>query len=522
MKIKSLERLGLPISFPSFFPPAIEWYRRTLAEGTGTPDEFAAAQLAVAAATAIGANTSAKPTSTWSVRANLFCCMVGCKGGNKSVLAELVLVPIVAHEEALAKEHDAASSSCGACCDDYDDDDDEDDDGDGGYREDDDGDNDGLSEAAKPCLITNDCTVQAVLELVKNNPRQLLVNPDEMAALWLSNQGGGTRQVWCELADGRRRRRHRVTGDATALLEAPHVCVLGGLTPDLLRVGYSARGDDGFLDRFLIVGDGQPQRPGWPRDLHDPDASEAWARLIARLFTIEKTAMDAVDGKLVIQVHPNATQVFGRLIERLNQIADAVNMPESQRGTVSKMRQFAVKFALIHRCLRWAVGEFGVEGPVGEISPEDAEKASEVVLFLFGRWLLWRPEMSSGLSLSCEPIGLAAHPGDDPVLLAIEAEAAGAQAGIRLIERLARFLRAHGPEPVSIAALTTAGPMAMVPRAELQAACEWLVSNGLVAWANGSKEAISMPPLPARHRKSPRRPRAPATLVQSGGREIEL
>jgi hypothetical protein len=52
----------------------------------------------------------------------------------------------------------------------------------------------------------------------------------------------------------------------------------------------------------------------------------------------------------------------------------------------------------------------------------------------------------------------------------------GAQVGIRLIERLAKFLRSHGSKPVGISAMTTAGPMTTASREELQAACEWLVT----------------------------------------------
>ena len=506
-KLQLLQRLGLPIEFPSnFFPRSTEAYRRMLAKGADAPDDFAVAYVLAALATAIGKHVRVLVQATWSVRAHLFISVIGFKGGSKSALGEQVFAPLIKHEEALTAKA-AADARC-RMTDAYDDEDGDEEDGD--YFDDDSGD-DGCREA--PPVIATDVTGPAVVRLLGLAPRQLLINADELASLFIRNTSGTDRQLFCELADGRRRRQYRASQRSpTEPVEAPHVCLVGCLTPDLLKTAYSARGDDGFLDRFLLLGSGESRRAAWPEDVHDPDLSEAWARLIDRLLKIEAETLDAVDGQLNVTIELEAIERFRNCIDKLNLVADAVRMPESQRGTVNKMKGFLPKLALIRRCIRWAAGEFGAEGRLGEISADDAEAACEAVAFFFGRWLIWRPELSSGLVTDgSELIGLATPPGDDPVLLALEAEAAGAQAGIQLIERLARFLRAHGSKPVSISALATAGPMATVSREELQAACEWLVARGHASWADDTQEAICLVPLPSR--EPSRRSRSPRVMT---------
>lgn len=487
-KLQVLQRLGLPIEFPSnFFPRPAEAFRRTLAKSADTPDEYAVAHLLAAVATAIGRHVRALVQTTWGVRPNLFIALIGFKGAGKSSLAEAAFEPLLRHEETLAAQALEASTGC---MEDEDEDDEEYGDDDG-FLDDEDCEEDGCVEA--PPVIATDVTGPAVVRLLGLEPRQILVHTDELASLFIRNTGGTDRQLFCELADGRRRRQSRATrpGQSKAI-ESPHVCLLGCLTPDLLKSAYSARGDDGFLDRFVLVGDGETRRASWPQDVHDPDLAEAWTRLVARLLRIDADALDAVDGKLDVPFAPEAIDRFKDCVERLNLVADAVRMPESQRGVVNKMKGFLPKLSLIRRCLRWAAGEFGMEGPVGEIDTVDAESACDAVAFFFGRWLLWRPELCAGLLPSAEQIGLQADPGDDPALQDLASTADTAQATVRLIERLVRYLRLHGGR-ASLAEMQAAGPMATAKAPELHEACSWLVAQGHAQWIGNS--GIHLTPL---------------------------
>ena len=481
-----LGHLGLPQQFPDFFPPQLEQYRRSIAEATDTPDEFAIAYLLAAGGTASGGNVSACVQPSWCVRANVFVSIIGFKGSGKSILSDKVLAPLVRHEEELKQRAAFMAEE-----DSYDDDCDEDSDDDG------DGEGTGRRRGAKPpqpCVIANDCTGPAVLRLLEHNTRQLLFNPDEQSTLFIRNTGGTDRQMFCELYDGRSRRRERASSQSQSVtLVAPYVCLLGGIQPSLFQCTYSQRGDDGLLDRFLLVGDGVARLATWPRDADDPALNAAWAEAVHRLFHIEELAADSLGDQVESRFTPAALDVCRQLEDQLNQLVVLIGVPESQYGIVAKLRQHAVKLALLHRCFRWAAGEFGEQGPFGDIDADDARAAAAATLFFFGRWLIWRPELRAGnAGMGGAPVGLAGLPGVDPALQTLAETAAGAQSGIRLIERLVRYLRSRNVGLVSMPALLATGVFTPAVVEELRNACQWLVDNSHGAWTGPHKDDFQL------------------------------
>ena len=480
-----VSQLGLPATFPDFFPPRLEEFRRSLSEATDTPDEYAVAYMLAGGATAAGGNVSACVQPGWCVRANLFAAIIGFKGSGKSTLADKVFSPLARHEEDLKEQAEFMADNYD---DDPDDSDDEDDDGDGG------GGGRRRAKPPEPCVIVNDCTGPAVLRLLELNERQLLVNPDELSSQFIRNTGGTDRQMWCELYDGRRRRRERASSRSrSTTLASPYVSVLGGIQPDLFRCAYGQRGDDGLLDRLLLVGDGITRPVSWPRNADDPALNAAWAAAIDRLLHIEELASDSLGVQVESRFTPAAIDTCQQHERRLNQLVVQIGVPESQFGVVAKLRQHAVKLALLRRCLRWAAGEFGERGPLGDVDVDDAAAACEAVLFFFGRWLIWRPELrAAGDSTGGTIVGLAAAPGGDPALETLATLAGAAQAGISLIERLVRHLRHHGVTTVEIATLQKARAFTGTSAAELRDACSWLVDNGHASWIGPEGRAIRL------------------------------
>ena len=470
----SLSQLELPVKFPAFFPPELEKYRQSLSEATDTPDEYAAAYMLAAGATATGAEVSACVQPGWCVRANLFVAVIGYKGSGKSTLADKVLAPLLVHEAELREQAvlDAAGEP------------DEDEDGD-----EDDGSGRRSAKPPEPCVVVNDCTGPAVLQLLAHSQRQLLVNPDELSALFIRNNGGTDRQMWCELYDGRRRRQQRASSQSLSVtLESPYICVLGGIQPDLVPSMHGRRGDDGFLDRLLLVGVPRVQAPAWPRDADDPQLNAAWGEAMTRLLHIEELTEGVIGGKVEPRFTAEAVEVCKALFNRLNDVVVAIGMHESQRGVVKKLAQHAVKLALLHRCFRWAAGEFGESAPLGDIDADDAAAACEATLFFLGRWLIWRPELRAGeVALSSAAVGLTGLPGADPALQTLAETAAGAQSGIRLIERLVRYLRSRNVGPVSMPALLATGVFTPAVVEELRDACQWLVDTGHGEWTGPHK-----------------------------------
>ncbi len=503
--LESLTRLGLPVAFPTFFPERLEQFRRSLAEATDTPDEYGAAYMLAAGATAAGANVSACVQPGWCVRANLFMAVIGFKGSGKSTLADKVFSPLVQHEEEMKRQ---AAFGVDNFSDDSEDMDEEDDDGagdaGGGRR----------SDTPEPCVIVNDCTGPAVLRLLELNDRQLLVNPDELSTQFIRNTGGTDRQMWCELYDGRRRRRERASSRSrSATLVSPYVSVLGGIQPDLFRCAYGQRGDDGLLDRLLLVGDGVARPVSWPRDADDPVLNAEWADAIDRLLHVEELASDSLGELVEARFAPAAIEECRQLMDRLNQLAILIGVPDSQFGIVKKLSQHAVKLALLHRCFRWAAGEFGEHAPFGDVDADDATAACEAALFFLGRWLIWRPELRGSHSIAeGAPIGMAGDPGDDPALQAIAAMASGAQDSIRLIERLVRYMRYQSTDRLTITMLSSLSPFANETSETLRAAGEWLVAQGVAVWLDEERELMQL--------VEPVKPATTRRRRRSSGKEI--
>lgn len=497
-----VSRLGLPPSFPNFFPRELELYRRSIVEATDTPDEYGVAYMLAAAATAAGAEVSACVQPGWYVRANLFLAVVGHKGSGKSTLADRCFGPLISHEEQLRFLAEQGEDDAGDDFDDYDNAGDLDDEYGDGLR---DGNQLCLfatqrrSKAAKklggatPCVLVNDCSGPALLQLLDQNRRQLLFNTDELAALFSRKGKSVDRAMLCELYDGRRRVRKRAassTGSAT--LDAPYMSLIGGIQPDLVRDFYNPRGDDGLLDRILLVGDGEMREADWPRDTDDPALNTAWSTALARLLRVEWEASDAIGQQVESRFTPAAREVCKGLLTKLKNLVVLLGVPNAQRGVVKKLSQHALKLALLHRLLRWAGGEFGDVGPVGDVDSDDAVAACQAVLFFFGRWIIWRPELRGGIKTSTEAIGLSGSPGDDLALQVLSEEAAGAQRNVSLIERLVRFLRSSNAQSAELACLTATTVFEGVPLEELQDVGDWLVDHGFAEWEQSGREVIKL------------------------------
>jgi len=491
-----LGHLGLPATFPEFFPAQLEQYRRSLSEATDTPDEYAIAYMLAGGGTAAGADVSAYVQNGWRIRANLFMAIVGYKGNGKSSLAERVLAPLVRHEEALCEQSAIEDGE-----EDYDEE--EENEGDGGVRR-------RVAERPAPCVIVNDFTGAGVLVLLERNRRQLLANPDEISTLFIRNTGGTDRQMWCELYDGRRRRQQRASASGlSTTLAAPYVCILGGIQPDVMKCMYGSRGDDGCLDRVLLVGEQHVRQAEWPRDVDDPALNAAWATAINRMLHIEELASDTMGGQVEARFTSAAVDVCRQLMRRLNELVALLGVPEPQRGIVKKLVQHAVKLALLHRCFRWAAGEFGEQGPFGDIDADDAQAAAAATLFFFGRWLIWRPELRGGHAVpEGAPVGLVSDAGDDPALQALVAMANGAQRGIRLIERLVRYVRYGGTAAIKIDALAAREPFADHGREDLREACRWLVQQEQGEWLDEQAGAFRLFEIPKPRRRGRREGKA--------------
>jgi hypothetical protein len=141
-------------------------------------------------------------------------------------------------------------------------------------------------------IDVDDTTIEALISVLADNARGLLMIRDELTALVLGlNQykggKGSDRANLLSIWAGAAIKKDRVTNENRVPVRCPHPCmsIIGGLTPDMLGELLDVRGRaDGFLDRFLFAyPDPLPAAP-WAWGGVPGDVADDWTKLVLRLW----------------------------------------------------------------------------------------------------------------------------------------------------------------------------------------------------------------------------------------------
>jgi hypothetical protein len=429
-------------SFPEDFLPApLERYRQNVAASIGSPSEFAAAAMLGAASVAIGRGVKAMVTPTWEMTPSLFIAVVGNKGSGKSPTFSQILQPLYDEQQERQQHMEPIDQDLviaaldrmlsGRRC---------------------------VRQAhhwqMSPYLVLSDVSTAAMMERMQENPRGLLVDADELAAMFIRSGQGADRQWWCTAFDGGRpltkhRKNHVVQVDK------PFVSLIGGIQPDLVSTLRSRRGEDGLFERFLFFGDATARLLGGTK-FHDVDHElvETWRLAIVALLGVERCRSDGEPVRVVFSEEANVCrEAFG---DRLKAWFVAEKVSPKHDGVASKLMTHAVRLAFIRRCLRWSVGEFGLSGPVGPVTAEDFEAACKVVLFSLRRLVPWVPDFFEQTV-------------DD------------------LASLILKFMDARGLLAITVRELQQSKFQADLKAADLRAACQGLVAAGRGRWTENGK-----------------------------------
>lgn len=109
-------------------------------------------------------------------------------------------------------------------------------------------------------LLVEDITVEKLSDVLKDNPRGVLTLKDELTGWFASMdayKGGGKgasmdRAHWLEAYNGGSHMIDRVTR-GSVLIPNWSTCIVGGIQPDMMRAISKSMGNDGLLQRFMIV-----------------------------------------------------------------------------------------------------------------------------------------------------------------------------------------------------------------------------------------------------------------------------
>lgn len=150
---------------------------------------------------------------------------------------------------------------------------------------------------AKKRVLIEDTTVEALSEVLKDNPRGVLNLRDELAGWFAamdaykggSGKGGASkdRADFLELFNGGPRSIDRV-GRGNVNVPNWSGCVLGGIQPDMIRRVAADMGHDGLLQRFLVYC-ARPAIDDVDR-VPDMDAMRAFGELFDHLISLQDSA----------------------------------------------------------------------------------------------------------------------------------------------------------------------------------------------------------------------------------------
>jgi hypothetical protein len=219
----------------------------------------------------------------------------------------------------------------------------------------------------------SDTTQEALVKLLQDNPKGILVFRDELIA-WVKTMDqyrkGADRQFYLSCWSGeafKADRRSRID-DPTFIIH-PFVCVLGSLQPDMMSELKDKDGRaDGFFDRLLFSFPPPRSVVGWSdSEVSDQDV-EDWDRIVQRLLLLQPITESGESARpQYLEFDSAARQQFADHCNSLAAEVLAPGFPETLFGFYAKLRGHCARFALILHELRIAaaVDQQSVrEGPI--------------------------------------------------------------------------------------------------------------------------------------------------------------
>jgi hypothetical protein len=148
----------------------------------------------------------------------------------------------------------------------------------------------------------------------------------------------------------------------------PHLCIVGGLPPDLLP---HLRGDrlikDGFIDRFLLSFPDAEPAAGENWDTISPDLLQNWKDVLNQLFDL--TQLDDDQGGQapdLIEFTDCGADEWAKFTNDLAKQINNPDLPAHLRNPWAKMHAYGARLALVVHLLRWASDETDSEDVTGE------------------------------------------------------------------------------------------------------------------------------------------------------------
>ncbi len=222
--------------------------------------------------------------------------------------------------------------------------------------------------------LIHDPTVEKLGEILRDNPRGVLVFRDELTGFLrtLDRDGHeGDRSFYLESWNGTSRYSYDRIGRGTIDIDAACVSILGGIQPGPLSV-YMARAaggggdDDGLVQRFQLVV--WPDQPGAWRNVDRPPDAGARRRAVEVFERLDCLSLAAVGAEVpgeegalpFLRFAPAAQELFTEWRTELEHRLRSGELPAMLEGHLAKYRSLIPSLALLVH-----LADVGA-GPVGE------------------------------------------------------------------------------------------------------------------------------------------------------------
>lgn len=345
-------------------PPQLRGFVEEGSRAMACPPDFIGLPLLVALGTAIGMSRVLELKPGWTERACIFGAIVGDPGSKKSPALSLVSKFIWKRQELLQKEYVREKREYEAELKEYEH---ELDQFRRNLREGKASPQDRPEKPPEPVLkqvVVSDTTIEALAEVLKNNPRGIVCINDELASWVLSmNQykagKGDDRQHWLKIWTGTTTIINRKNLKEPIIIKNPFVSVIGCVPPEILEDLEDRRGrKDGFIDRILFA---YPDRlrDEWTDYEMSPTILRQVEDVFNKLWNIGVATEDGSLDAVKLSFTPAAKKRWVDWYNGHCREEQDDQLPGYLRNPWAKLCGYCARLALIMQMARWACGEAG-------------------------------------------------------------------------------------------------------------------------------------------------------------------
>lgn len=231
----------------------------------------------------------------------------------------------------------------------------------------------------------NDTTVEALMPILKENPRGLLLERDELVG-WVKGMDqykaggkGNERQFWLSVWSNQPASVDRKGQQGPVSVLRPFIGVVGAIQPDVLGELAENR-EDGMLERFLFVYP-RPLNSLWTEDDVSEGARVAYGDLYHRLRSL--TMQKDEDGDPIpvpVTFSPEAKEVYVDVYNQHRKETALAGFPRRLQGVWAKLEAYTLRLTLVLACCR-----FVEDGGAERVEVGDVLKAVKLIDYFKGQ-----------------------------------------------------------------------------------------------------------------------------------------